>query len=88
MPLTAPSDTDGAMKFAAAVSVVSSAILALLFALPAGAAEIVTRNATQIHLATDNQGRAMVTYFQRGRMWHPFSRARSTRARRARPSRR
>ena len=39
---------------------------------PAGAAEIVTRNATQIHLATDNQGRAMVTYCQRGRMWHVF----------------
>ncbi len=72
MPLAALSDTDGAMRFAAAVSVVFSAILALAFALPAGAAEIVTRNANQIHLATDNQGRAMVTYYQGGRLWHVF----------------
>jgi hypothetical protein len=60
------------VKSAAALSVFISAILALLFALPAGAAEIVTRNAKQIHLSTDNQGRAMVTYYQRGRMWHVF----------------
>jgi hypothetical protein len=51
---------------------VSCAITALALALPAGAAEIVTRNAKQIQLATDNQGRAMVSYYQRGRMWHVF----------------
>src|SRR6058998_3285305 len=49
-----------------------AAIVLLVFALPAGAAEIVTRNATQIKLSTDNQGRAMVTYYQRGRVWHVF----------------
>jgi hypothetical protein len=60
------------MKFAAALSVVFCAIMALAFALPAGAAEIVARNAKQIHLSTDTQGRAMVTYNLRGRMWHVF----------------
>src|SRR6266496_893440 len=60
------------MRGAAAASAIFSAILALLFALPAGAAEIVTRNATHIHLATDNRGRAMVTYYHGGRMWHAF----------------
>jgi hypothetical protein len=60
------------MKSAVALSVVFSAIVALAFALPAGAAEIVTRNAKQIHLATDTQGRAMVTYSVGGRMWHVF----------------
>ena len=49
-----------------------STTLALFLALPAGAAEIVTRNATRIHLETDNKGRAMVSYYQRGRMWHVF----------------
>jgi hypothetical protein len=60
------------MKSAAALSILFSAILALFLAMPAGAAEIVTRNAKHIELSTDNQGRAMVTYFQRGRMWHVF----------------
>jgi hypothetical protein len=60
------------MKRCAALTAVLSAILALSFALPAGAAEIVTRNATRIHLSTDNRGRAMVSYFQGGRMWHVF----------------
>jgi hypothetical protein len=50
----------------------SCALVALVFVLPAGAAEIVTRNAKQIKLSTDNQGRAMVSYNQRGRMWHVF----------------
>jgi hypothetical protein len=66
------SDTTGVVKFAAALSVAFCAILALAFALPAGAAEIVARNAKQIHLSTDTQGRAMVTYYLRGRMWHVF----------------
>src|SRR6266545_8053736 len=60
------------MKRAAAVSALLCALFALGSAIPAGAAEIVTRNPTRIGLATDNQGRAMVTYFQRGRMWHVF----------------
>ena len=60
------------MKLAPAVFLSFCSILALSLASPAGAAEIVTRNATQIHLATDNQGRAMVSYYQRGRMWHVF----------------
>jgi hypothetical protein len=60
------------MRSLAAASILCSAIVALLLALPAGAAEIVTRNASRIHLATDNHGRAMVTYYQRGRMWHVF----------------
>jgi hypothetical protein len=60
------------MRRAAAASVLFCAIFALLFALPAGAAEIVTRNATNIHLATDTHGRAMVTYYHGGRMWHVF----------------
>jgi hypothetical protein len=60
------------MKVAAASSLFIGVVLALLFALPAGAAEIVTRNATQIKLAADNQGRALVTYNQGGREWHVF----------------
>src|SRR5438477_2019080 len=60
------------MKRCAAFSAVFSAIVALTFALPAGAAEIVTRNAARIHLATDTHGRAMVTYTQGGRTWHVF----------------
>jgi hypothetical protein len=60
------------MKRAAAASVLFCALLALGSAVPAGAAEIVTRNANQIGLATDNHGRAMVSYYQRGRMWHVF----------------
>jgi hypothetical protein len=47
-------------------------ITALAYVLPAGASEILTRDATQIRLATDDNGRAMVTYRQGGRMWHVF----------------
>lgn len=60
------------MKRAAAVSTLFCALLALGSAVPAGAAEIVTRNPRQIGLATDNEGRAMVSYSLRGRMWHVF----------------
>lgn len=60
------------MKRAAVVSTLFCALLALGSAVPAGAAEIVTRNPKQIGLATDNQGRAMVSYSLRGRMWHVF----------------
>jgi hypothetical protein len=60
------------MKRAAAVCSLFCALLALGSALPAGAAEIVTRNPTRIKLSTDNQGRAMVSYVQGGRMWHVF----------------
>ena len=60
------------MKLAPAVLLVLGSILALSLATPAGAAEIVTRNATRITLETDNHGRAMVSYYQRGRMWHVF----------------
>src|SRR3954462_13603568 len=60
------------MKRAAAASILFCALSALGSALPAGAAEIVPRNANQIGLATDNHGRAMVSYYQRGRMWHVF----------------
>jgi hypothetical protein len=56
----------------AAGALLASLCATFALALPAGAAEIVTRNATNIGLSTDNQGRAMVTYFQRGRMWHVF----------------
>ena len=47
-------------------------VLAFALASPAGAAEIVTRDANQIKLATDDKGRAMVTYRQGGRMQHVF----------------
>jgi hypothetical protein len=60
------------MKVAGLVSGVCGALLALVAAVPAGASEIVTRNATGIALHTDDHGRAMVSYFQRGRMWHAF----------------
>ena len=60
------------MKVAGFVSGVCGALLALVAAVPADASEIVTRNATQISLQTDDQGRAMVSYYQRGRMWHVF----------------
>ena len=60
------------MKFVGVFSALSCSILLLLSALPASGAEIVTRNAKQIELSTDNQGRAMVSYFQHGRMWHVF----------------
>jgi hypothetical protein len=60
------------VKAARLVIVVCCAFLALAAVNPAGAAEIVTRNATHLALATDNHGRAMVSYYQRGRMWHVF----------------
>ena len=47
-------------------------VLPALAAGPAGAAEIVTRDAKNVRLATDDQGRALVTYSQGGRMWHVF----------------
>src|ERR1051326_337249 len=73
MKFPAESDkTSMNMRIAGLVGLVCSAFLALATALPAGASEIVTRNATRITLETDNHGRAMVSYFQRGRMWHVF----------------
>src|SRR5215471_4991705 len=51
---------------------ICGAFLALSAAAPARATEIVTRNAKDVRLATDNHGRAMVTYEQGGRMWHVF----------------
>jgi hypothetical protein len=60
------------MKPAALASFLLTFLGMLVLVSPAGAAEIVTRNPRDIRLATDNQGRAMVTYFQRGRMWHVF----------------
>jgi hypothetical protein len=60
------------MKFAGLVSFFCCSFLALAACLPAGASEIVTRNAKHITLETDNHGRAMVSYYQRGRMWHVF----------------
>jgi len=53
-------------------SLLGCTVAALLFALPAGAAVIVTRNAKNVRLETDNQGRAMVLYTQGGRQWHVF----------------
>jgi hypothetical protein len=47
-------------------------VLPALAAGPAGAAQIVTRDAKNVRLATDNQGRGLVTYSQGGRMWHVF----------------
>ncbi len=47
-------------------------ILPALGAGPAGAAEIVTRDAQNVRLAADNQGRALVTYSQGGRIRHVF----------------
>ena len=60
------------MKVVGLVALVSSAVFALASAVPAGASEIITRNATNITLETDNHGRAMVSYFQGGRTWHVF----------------
>ena len=60
------------MRLAAAGSLVMCVLIALLGARTAGAAEIVTRNATQVKLAADDQGRAMVSYYQGGRVWHVF----------------
>ena len=60
------------MKVAGALSLFCCFFLALTLARPAGAAEIITRNAQQLTLETDNRGRAMVSYYQRGRMWHVF----------------
>jgi hypothetical protein len=60
------------MRLRAGFSVLFCTILMLVWAWPAGAAEIVTRNAKLINLSTDNQGRAMVSYSQRGRIWHVF----------------
>jgi hypothetical protein len=60
------------MRVASLVALVSCAVLAVATPLPAGASEIVTRNATHITLETDNHGRAMVSYFQGGRTWHVF----------------
>jgi len=56
----------------AVVSLLCSALPALAAAGPAGAAEIVTRDAKSVRLATDTQGRALVTYSQGGRMGHVF----------------
>src|SRR3954469_23254957 len=60
------------MRFNALLIVLCSAFLSLAAVHPARAAEIVTRNATRLSLKTDNHGRAMVSYYQRGRMWHVF----------------
>src|ERR1043166_9053295 len=60
------------MRVAGIVSAFCCVFLALVLALPAGASEIVTRNAKKISLETDNQGRAMVGYYQGGRWWHVF----------------
>src|SRR4051812_21181600 len=60
------------MRLGATLVAAFGTVLALALASPAGAAEIVTRNAAQIRLATDNKGRAMVTYRQGGRTWHVF----------------
>ena len=60
------------MKLRALASLFVGIAVALVVAFPASAAEIVTRNAQHVTLATDNQGRAMVSYFQGGRMWHVF----------------
>jgi len=54
------------------VRVLLCSTAALACAAPAAASEIVTRNATRVRLATDDGGRAMVTYRQRGRTWHTF----------------
>jgi hypothetical protein len=47
-------------------------IAALVLAPAAGAAEILARNAKGIRLATDDQGRAMVTYTTGSKTWHAF----------------
>jgi hypothetical protein len=60
------------MNVAGALSLLCCAFLALTAALPAEASEILTRNASRLTLETDNHGRAMVGYYQRGRMWHVF----------------
>ena len=60
------------MRATAFASLAFCTVVGLLFVLPANAAEIVTRNAKDVRLATDNHGRAMVTYQQGGRMWHVF----------------
>jgi len=60
------------MKGIGAVTALLCAVAALAAASPAPAAEIVTRNASRIHLAVDNRGTAMVTYLHGGRMWHVF----------------
>jgi hypothetical protein len=47
-------------------------VLAPVLASPAGAAEILTRDATDIHLGVDGSGKAMVSYRAGGRAWHVF----------------
>jgi hypothetical protein len=64
-------DTDTVMRLSRPGLLVG-AVLALALAAPAGAAEILTRNATDIQLGVDNAGRALVTYRAGGRMWHAF----------------
>jgi hypothetical protein len=54
------------------VSVLCCACVAFFAAGPAGASEILARNAAHVRLATDEHGRALVTYVERGRTWHVF----------------
>ena len=48
------------------------AAIACLLASSAGAAELLARNATNVRLAADSTGRALVTYSAGGRAWHVF----------------
>ena len=60
------------MRPARVVPVVLLAFLGLVAAVPADAAQIVTRNPRGVRLAVDNKHRAMVTYYHGGRWWHDF----------------
>ena len=55
-----------------AAALALSAAFACVLASSAGAAEILTRNATNIRLGVDSGGRALVTYRAGGRPWRVF----------------
>src|SRR5262245_25422013 len=67
-------DTNVVMRRSGSGVLAIGAILAFIavFAGPAGAAEILTRNATNVHLAVDRSGVAMVEYTANGRASHVF----------------
>lgn len=52
------------------IAIFASALVALALAPGAGASWLIDRNASAIHLAIDNSGRALVTYRAQGRVFH------------------
>jgi hypothetical protein len=54
----------------ARLTVLAAAIAALAFAGPAAASQLIDRNATNVHLAVNARGEALLTYTARGRRQH------------------